>query len=1694
MTPSNTNTSGAAAPAAVAKPQEGDRQTQAWATEAGVGAPLAGGLFLPTDNSAGKAAGRKRLVNARAEDESEGVVAAASAETELAQTGGVAQAQARDPGPADWDRALHPVTADRGGDRESVAWSRESTGDGGGFLGVNSFYGLLGGGLALGVAIGGGGTGGAAVAAVAASPPVKVLVQDGLIKGATVYIDRNGLGAADPGNKVGVTDDAGVLQLSDVASLDLTKPLIAIGGVNIDTGLPNTLTLVLSSGLTGVGLSVISPVTTLVASLCAQGLSVGAAEVAVKTALGLSSALDLSSFDPLSAVNAGSPDALKLQQAGAQLASLGSDALLADGAFGTLASYILDHSGAVVNLADLDSLQAIYGGSDAAINRELADVAATNLHIIQAVSPAAVAAVQVQAAAPQILGLQADTGSDATDKITADSRLLVSGLNAASTIEYSVDGGANWIAQSQFAPADGELTVLARLHYDNGVIAAASDPFMFTLDTAAPAPLSLTLASDTGASATDHITKQAGIAVGGLAAGALIEYSTDQASWSPSMPVWVDGRHDLYARQSFPLSGGVSLSSKLSFTLDTVALAGSAGLAANTPELINDTGADSTDGITSNVLPILSGQAEAGTTAISVTLFRDDPGNPLAASSAFLNADDYQVAAADIQADGHWTLALTQALGDGVYKPLVTVTDAAGNVSAPTWMDPITIDTVAPEAGTAALASASDSGFAFDDGLTQVTRPTIEGLAEAHASVQVDIDGTVYSALADANGRWSLVVMQALEDGEYTPSITIMDQAGNLSEAVDGSSFTVQSTGPLDSGVGGLIQDEEFDTGLSAEDGITSNNLPLLTGSVDAGVVVIVKLGDYTYATVADDSGEWSIQVPEGQELEDGTYVPGILYIDAAGNQTPVSGAPITIDTEASSDVSGELVHDEENDTGAASDDGLTNNASPTLQGTAEAGALVSVDLNGNVLETLADEDGYWQLTADGLDDGEYTPLITVTDAAGNVGDAIEGVAFTVDTTGPEEAVGELVHDDVNDTGVATDDGLTANNLPEFSGTAEADALVSLDLNGTVFETQADSDGNWTLQVDQALDDGEYTPLISVSDATGNVTETEGAPFTIDTEAPTADSVSGGLLADEDNDTGLSQDDGITANNAPVLSGTADALALIQVELDGNVFDTQADEDGYWELSLDTLDDGEYTPLITVIDAAGNTSEPIEGVLIVIDTEGPSDVSGGLRQDDLNDTGLANDDGITRNARPTLAGSADPGAFVVVEIGDNNYETEVDAQGQWTLRIPDELPDGEYTPLISVTDPAGNISDSIEGALIVIDTGLAELSGGLSHDEDNDTGVASDDGITNNNIPTLGGTAEAGALVVVTLNGQRYETLADEDGLWVVQVEETLPDGVYTPIIEVTDAAGNTGTAAGESLTVDTVASLEGGDIGVHRVFQVGDKIDFNPFGAIPPAEGDTVEDYGGGLAEGLGIDDLSYHIVGTPTATGTTFITMNSSDLAGNSATSYFQLVVTAAEKGVVTVNNIDTEKAATYLGTDSGEHLNVLASANDVLLAGGGDDLFQIFREEGQGFARIDGGAGFDRVSFSGTDLEFDFSDFNNPDGSGRVIEHVEAFSFGGRDSSLSITAADLFHLRSDALDVDGVHQVVRFMAGSTNGGSVTLEDLTQVGETDAFGATGDKTTGASSDKYTKFTGVYTDMSGDHLVELLLQHGLTA
>jgi len=137
-------------------------------------------------------------------------------------------------------------------------------------------------------------------------------VQDGYVAGASIFIDRNGDGVAGADEDTGLrTDSQGNFNGTGFGQ----GAIIAVGGTNIDTGLRNTMTLTAPAGAT-----VISPVTTLVQSIVkTQGVSVDQAQSKVATAFGLSSDVNLLTFDPL-AQGATDAVAVSVQKVNVQVA------------------------------------------------------------------------------------------------------------------------------------------------------------------------------------------------------------------------------------------------------------------------------------------------------------------------------------------------------------------------------------------------------------------------------------------------------------------------------------------------------------------------------------------------------------------------------------------------------------------------------------------------------------------------------------------------------------------------------------------------------------------------------------------------------------------------------------------------------------------------------------------------------------------------------------------------------------------------------------------------------------------------------------------------------------------------------------------------------------------------------------------------------------------------------------------------------------------------------------------------------------------------------------------------------------------------------------------------------------------------------------------------------------------------------
>jgi Ca2+-binding RTX toxin-like protein len=178
---------------------------------------------------------------------------------------------------------------------------------------------------------------------------------------------------------------------------------------------------------------------------------------------------------------------------------------------------------------------------------------------------------------------------------------------------------------------------------------------------------------------------------------------------------------------------------------------------------------------------------------------------------------------------------------------------------------------------------------------------------------------------------------------------------------------------------------------------------------------------------------------------------------------------------------------DPASDTGISNADGLTSDATPTLTGTAEAGATITLfDGDTAVGTATADAAGAWTITATTLSDGAHELKAVAIDAAGNESAASGTISLVIDTAAPLEPAFALA----KSTSLA--DGKVASGTVSLIGKTDPNVLVTLD--GTEITALSDQDGNFAFN-NVPLAIGANTLTASVTDAAGNV-----STFALDVE------------------------------------------------------------------------------------------------------------------------------------------------------------------------------------------------------------------------------------------------------------------------------------------------------------------------------------------------------------------------------------------------------------------------------------------------------------------------------------------------------------------------------------------------------------------------------------------------------------------
>ena len=166
--------------------------------------------------------------------------------------------------------------------------------------------------------------------------------------------------------------------------------------------------------------------------------------------------------------------------------------------------------------------------------------------------------------------------------------------------------------------------------------------------------------------------------------------------------------------------------------------------------------------------------------------------------------------------------------------------------------------------------------------------------------------------------------------------------------------------------------------------------------------------------------------------------------VDAAGNTSVASAIlAVTIDT-TDPNAPGVADLDAGSDSGTLDDDNITNDTTPTLAGTSDVGAVITLtsSVDGAVGTATADGAGVWALTSSALTEGAHDLTATATDAAGNTSAASAALTVTIDSLLPN-APTALDLEAASDSGT-NDDDITNITTPTISGTAENGSTVEL--------------------------------------------------------------------------------------------------------------------------------------------------------------------------------------------------------------------------------------------------------------------------------------------------------------------------------------------------------------------------------------------------------------------------------------------------------------------------------------------------------------------------------------------------------------------------------------------------------------------------------------------------------------------------
>ncbi|KPK72441.1 MAG: hypothetical protein AMJ79_15715, partial [Phycisphaerae bacterium SM23_30] len=745
------------------------------------------------------------------------------------------------------------------------------------------------------------------------------------------------------------------------------------------------------------------------------------------------------------------------------------------------------------------------------------------------------------------------------------------------------------------------------------------------------------------------------------------------------------------------------------------------------------------------------------------------------------------------------------------------------------------------------LSASSDSGSSDADGITNIAAVTIYGSVaggnpvEAGATVHVRTNKNgggwveVGTAAADSNGNWSYTFdgVDDLDEGANLVDVYITDLAGDDSADSNDLAITLDTT--ANNPATGPDLNSVNDTGASNSDNITSDtacNFSGPNGSVEADSTVWLRIdGSNVRSVAADGNGAYSITLLAG-DMTEGAHLVDMFYIDPAGNSSGDSpDLAVTLDTQTAAPPAPDL--DGASDTGDSSSDDLTNDTTATFTGPAnsvEGDSTVYLRVGGiDKRSTAANADGSYSITLQVGDLEEGANLIDIyyQDPAGNVSAQGPDLTVHLDTAIADPSLPDLA--EASDTGSDNSDDITAETRPTIQGAAGtveglSTVRIWLDTPGEddleVGTTAAAADGSWSYTFTSAnpLEEGVNIIHVVAVDPAGNVSNSS-ANLTVTVDFGTGAQSAPDL--DPICDTGSADDDDITTDNTPTISGACPAGAEVKLRMNAVIMATFTDNDtsdgnaavGMWSYTFNAgdLNEGVNTIAFLTIDTQLSTSDWSQDLVVTLDTNIQQPTKPNLITAD--DSGSDSGDDITNETAPTITGTAEANSTVTVDIngGIHTDTAAADANGIWSYTLTSGwLNEGANAIFVSATDVAGNVSAASSDLIITLDTTInAPSQPDLT--AATDTGGSNSDNITRHANPRIVGMADADTTIKIRLDPEGAATVvgttwADGLGNWnYTFASDDLAEGANVIDVLSTDVAGNSADSANLTITVETV-------------------------------------------------------------------------------------------------------------------------------------------------------------------------------------------------------------------------------------------------------------------------------------------------